>query len=168
MKHISRSLFFAVVALGGMTLAGCDSTPLTGGSPALEADAAVNPDIVVCQGLTSASQSGDESMRAAFVSTAEGRDYGGGVIRELTAAGHYRFLGGEMVGDTCYAYAQARGEQWGKVFNLAWRCPAKVVIGNPAEPGKSILQVVEDRMCDFDAEPGAPARREVPVEMIRQ
>ena len=88
--------------------------------------------------------------------------------RQLVDDGKYRFAGAEMVGNTCYAYAEARGEQWGKVFNLAWRCPVKVVTGNPAEPGKSVLEVVDDRVCDFDTERGAPKIRDTEVEMIRQ
>lgn len=152
-----------------VALAGCDSTPVA--APAAETEVAAeqtNPDAALCEGLTSASESGNTSLRAAFVSTPEGRDYGGGVIRELTDKGGYAFVGSEIVGDTCYAYAQARGEQWGKTFNLAWRCPVKMLSDNPAEPGKTVLEVVEDRQCDFDAERGAPKRQDVTVELIHQ
>ncbi len=149
-----------------LVIGGCDSAPVT--VPVASEEPATSPDAALCEGLTSASESGNTSLRAAFVSTPEGRDYGGGVIRELTEAGGYRFAGAEMVGGTCYAYAAARGEQWGKTFNLAWRCPVKMLIDNPAEPGKTVLEVVEDRQCDFDAERGTPKKRDVTVEMIHQ
>ncbi len=129
----------------------------------------VNPDVAICAGLTTANDSGNSSLRAAFVSTPEGQEYGGGVIKELTEAGKYRFVGAEMVGDTCYANAEARGVLWGsRAFNLVWRCPVKMVSDNPAEPGKTVLEVVEDRECDFDTERGAPKKRDVLVELIRQ
>ncbi len=154
--------------IAALLLAGCDSTPSDTPVVQSEAKADTNPDVALCAGLTSASESGNTSLRAAFVSTPEGRDYGGGVIRELTQAGGYRFDGAEMVGGTCYAYAQARGEQWGKTFNLAWRCPVKMLSDNPAEPGKTVLEVVEDRECDFQAERGTPKMRDVSVELIHQ
>lgn len=154
------------IVVVALVLTGCDSAP--GSAPVGATEEAASPDIVTCEGLTSANESGNSSLRAAFVSTPEGRDYGGGVIRQLVDDGKYRFAGAEMVGETCYAYAEARGEQWGKVFNLAWRCPVKVVTGNPAEPGKSVLEVVDDRVCDFDTERGAPKIRDTEVEMIRQ
>lgn len=149
-----------------LVVTGCDSAPAS--APVAATEEAANPDIATCEGLTTASNSGNSSLRAAFVSTPEGRDYGGGVIRQLVEDGKYRFAGAEMVGNTCYAYGEARGEQWGKVFNLAWRCPVKVVTGNPGEPGKSVLEVVDDRVCDFDTERGAPKVRDTQVEMIRQ
>ncbi|WBH17637.1 hypothetical protein [Sphingomonas radiodurans] len=152
-----------------LVLAGCDSaSPLEQYQAANTETPSESPDAKLCEGLTTASESGHTSMRAAFISDPEGRDYGGGVINELTQAGNYRFLGGEMVGKTCYAYAEARGEQWGKTFNLAWRCPVKVLSDNPTEAGKTVLQVVEDRVCDYAVERGAPARREVEVELIHQ
>jgi hypothetical protein len=149
-----------------LALLGCN--PLQPSQQASTDTANASPDARLCEGLTTASESGNTSLRAAFVSTQDGRDYGGGVINELTKEGKYQFLGGEMVGKTCYANAEARGEQWGKMFNLAWRCPVKVLSDNPAEAGKTVLQVVEDRECDFDTERGAPAKREVEVEMIHQ
>jgi hypothetical protein len=151
-----------------LAIAGCDSAPAAQETAAGASAADLNPDAALCEGLTTASESGNTSLRAAFVSTPHGREYGGGVIRELTEAGDYRFIGGEMVGDTCYADAEARGVQWGKTFNLAWRCPVKVLSDNPAEPGKTVLEVVEDRECDFDTERGAPAKAKVSVEMIHQ
>ena len=151
-----------------LLLLGCNPAQPSAPVATTEDASEAGPDARLCEGLTTASDSGNTSLRAAFVSTQDGRDYGGGVIRELTEAGKYRFLGGEMVGKTCYAYAEARGEQWGKTFNLAWRCPVKVLSDNPAEAGKTVLEVVEDRECDFDTERGAPAKRPVEVELIHQ
>ncbi|OWK30589.1 hypothetical protein [Sphingomonas mucosissima] len=149
-----------------LVLTGCDSAPAP--VPVAASDDQNNADAELCGGLTTASESGNSSLRAAFVSTPEGREYGGGVIRELVDTGGYRFAGADMVGATCYAYAEARGEQWGKPFNLAWRCPVKMVSDNPAEAGKSVLEVVEDRECDLDTQRGAPKVRDVSVELIRQ
>lgn len=155
-----------LIAASALVLTGCDSASTT--IPVASTEEQANPDVALCTGLTSASESGNSSLRAAFVSTPEGRDYGGGVIRQLVDAGGYRFAGAEMVGNTCYAYAEAQGEQWGKPFNLAWRCPVKMLTDNPAEPGKTVLDVVEDRECDFDVQRGAAKVRDVAVEMIHQ
>ncbi|MCC2979862.1 hypothetical protein [Sphingomonas sp. IC4-52] len=149
-----------------LVLTACDSAQ--NAVPVAATEDQASPDAGLCAGLTSASESGNSSLRAAFVSTPEGRDYGGGVIRELVDAGGYRFTGAEMVENTCYAYAEARGEQWGKPFNLAWRCPVKMLSDNPTEAGKTVLEVVEDRECDFNVQRGAPKVRDVVVEMIHQ
>jgi hypothetical protein len=157
-----RSALFAFI------LASCSPEQQSEAVTTSEAATETSPDAALCEGLTTASDSGNTSLRAAFVSTPDGRDYGGGVIAELVKADGYRFAGGEMVDNTCYAYATASGQQWGKTFNLAWRCPVKVLSDNPAETGKTVLEVVEDRECDFDAERGAPAKRTVEVELIHQ
>lgn len=162
---MTRNLAILFGPLGAaLIVSGCTSTPP---EPVVdESTAAYRAKASLCTSLTAATDSGNVSLRAAFVSTPAGRDYGGGVIRELTQMGKYRFVGAEMVGDTCYANADARGEQWGQTFNLVWRCPVKAVSDNPAEPGKTVLEVVEDRECDYDTPPGAPAKRNVEVELL--
>ncbi len=163
-----KAAAFTILTIA-LTLGGCNSGP----TPQQIVDAAneqksTNDDAALCQGLTTASENGDVSMRAAFESTPEGRDYGGGVIKELVAGGGYRFIGGAMVGDFCYAHAEASGIQWGKQFDLAWRCPVKVLSRSPAESGKTVLELVDDRECDLDTKRGAPKKRDIWVEMIRQ
>ncbi len=163
-----KAAAFAILTIA-LTVGGCNSGP----TPQQIVDAAneqkdANNDAALCEGLTTASKNGDLSMRAVFESTPEGIEYGGGVIKELVAAGGYRFTGGAMVGDFCYAHAEASGVQWGKQFDLAWRCPVKIISDNPAEPGKTVLELVDDRECDLATGRGAPRKREIWVEMIRR
>ncbi len=120
----------------------------------------------LCRAVAGATPSGNESMRAAFVSTPEGREYGGGVIAYLVKQNGYTFLGTEMIGDTCYAYARAKGEEWGKPFHLKWRCPVKLLGTSPTDSSKMLVEVVDDTQCDLDAERGTAKRQDVHVEML--
>ena len=151
-----------------LLLSACGSGP----TPQEIVDAApkkvVRDNNALCEAMTSATADGDLSMRAVFETTAEGRDYGGGIIKQLVEDGKYTFLGGAMVADTCYAHAEARGQKWGKDFDLAWRCPVKILVDDPANPAKTQLALVEDRECDLATTRGAPKKRDVDVEMIHQ
>lgn len=155
----------AILAVAAM-LSACQGE--TSQPPPVETAEATDqdPNAKLCAAVAGATANGEESMRALFVSTPEGRDYGGGVIAELLKQDAYRFLGTEMVGGTCYAYAEARGQQWGKTFNLEWRCPVKILGDSPKESGKTLVEVVDDKQCDLDAARGAPVRQPVDVELV--
>lgn len=152
----------AIIALA-VLLAGCQRE---GTAPRPAETAAGDTTTRLCAAVAAATSNGNESMRANFISTPLGRDYGGGVIGELLRQDGYRFLGAEMVDGTCYAYAEARGFAWGKAFDLAWRCPVKILRDSPAEPGKTVVELVDDQQCDLDAARGAPARQPVSVELV--
>lgn len=160
-----------IAAAGVLALAGCDNAEVTARqtqrAAAAEKTAEGQLSGEVCRGITSATPGGDSSLRGAFASNEVGMDYGGGVIDALVKKKGYRFVGAEVVNGTCYAYAQATGEQWGKPFNLRWRCPVKAYSDDPKRPGQARLQIVEDRLCDFDVSPGDAGTKEVDVEVFR-
>ncbi len=148
-------------------LAGCDSAPQAPEAAEVSAEeAALAEATQLCASIGSISKGGNDTLRAAFVSTPYGNDYGGPLIDGLTKAGGYRYEGAEMVRNTCYAYATARGSLFGRTHDLAWRCPVKMLSDSPSEPGKTVIEAVEDRFCDLDTRRGDPFKQAVEVEII--
>ncbi|QNE33053.1 hypothetical protein F1C10_14765 [Sphingomonas sp. NBWT7] len=148
-------------------LAACDSTPAAPEAAEVSPkDAELAETTRLCASIGAISKGGDDTLRGAFISTPYANEYGGTLIDELTKAGGYRYEGAEMVRNTCYAYAIARGSLFGRSHELAWRCPVKMLSDSPTEPGKTEIEAVEDRECDLDTRRGDPFKRAVEVEII--
>jgi hypothetical protein len=121
-----------------------------------------------CRQLTSSSGTADLLLQAAFASTPEGAEAGGGALAEsLAKQGGYRFLGAEPLGDACWAYAELKGTMWEKPFHLRWRCAVKAYREDPARTGAAVLEMVDNRICDFNVDRGDPAQRPVELEAMK-
>lgn len=131
----------------------------------LEADAAQD---ALCASIAGASNGGDASLQGALAADPVGAEYGGGVIKAIIDKGGYRFVHTDMVGGHCWANARAAATVFDRAVDLQWRCPVLVVSDDCRKVGKTVLEEVDNALCEFDVAPGSPTKRvvEQPVERI--
>lgn len=72
-----------------------------------------------------------------------------------------------MVGPSCWAYARAVGDANGRSWRITWRCPIQAVRKHPANANESQVDLVDDRLCDFNVDLGAPMIQSVDMEIMR-
>ena len=164
------------LALGGLAtlLSACGTeTPVidAGNATAVAAAAPLGSDApqdALCASIAGASSGGDASLQGALAADPVGAEYGGGVIKAIIDKDGYRFVRADMVGGHCWANARAAATVFDRAVDLQWRCPVLVVSDDRRTVGKTVLEEVDNALCEFDVAPGSPTKRvvEQPVERI--
>ncbi|WP_375271572.1 hypothetical protein [Sphingomonas sp.] len=143
----------------------------TGNASALAAVAPLGVDAAqdtLCASIAGASSGGDASLQGALAADPVGAEYGGGVIKPIIDKGGYRFVRADMVDGHCWANARAAATVFDRAVDLQWRCPVLVVSDDRRRVGKTVLEEVDNSLCEFDTAPGSPTKRAVeqPIQRI--
>lgn len=162
----------SILACTALILSGCSSNApsaeLSGAQSADDATPAESDETAFCSRLASASDAGNLLMQGAFTSTKGGEEFSNAaVIENLVRQEGYRFIGADLLGTTCWAYAQAKGTMYDKPVYLSWRCPVKAYSDDPTRPGRTVVELVESQSCDFSVDRGDPVKRQVDVLVIK-
>lgn len=155
-----------------LALAACHSndsaTALANDQAALNTELPADAtDAQICASIDRESNAGKEAMELAITDK-----YSSQLtperIQVLNKSGDYNHITAEMVNGHCWSYGELTNDpNDSNSFHATLRCPVKLVSDDQAQPGKTVVEDVEEKSCEFDTPQGMPSTTPVSGRITR-
>lgn len=112
----------------------------------------------LCQSIGDESDAGKRAMMDALSEKYIGQ-LGAEQTTLLSKTGDYTHIGAEMLNGHCWTNGQLKSDPGDPVsFEASLRCPTLLVSLDPKQAGRTLVEDVDEKSCEFNVPLGAPSR----------